>query len=93
MAAAAVEGTAVAVLRSVVFRVREAATRARQDPERVRVVAVSKTKPISLIRQVYDAGHRYFGENYAQEIMEKAPQVSFASIFIRYLKVYTSVHK
>ena len=40
-----------------------------------RVVAVSKTKPISAIREVYDAGHRHFGENYVQELLEKAPQV------------------
>ena len=41
-----------------------------------RVVAVSKTKPISVIREVYDAGHRHFGENYVQELLEKAPQVN-----------------
>jgi hypothetical protein len=32
----------------------------------VRVVAVSKTKPVELIKEAYDAGHRMFGENYAQ---------------------------
>lgn len=41
----------------------------------VRVVAVSKTKPVVLLQEVYDAGHRHFGENYVQEIIEKAPQV------------------
>lgn len=42
----------------------------------VRLVAVSKTKPTSLVRACYDAGHRVFGENYVQELQEKAPQVS-----------------
>lgn len=42
----------------------------------VRLVAVSKTKPASLVRACYDAGHRSFGENYVQELQEKAPQVS-----------------
>ena len=42
----------------------------------VRVVAVSKTKPVSMIQDVYDAGHRHFGENYVQELLEKAPQVN-----------------
>ncbi|GLT57510.1 hypothetical protein SLA2020_304780 [Shorea laevis] len=74
-APAAVEGVAVTALRSVLLRVRQAAERAGAQPERVRVVAVSKTKPVSLIRQVYDAGHRCFGENYVQEIVEKAPQL------------------
>jgi len=41
----------------------------------VRVVAVSKTKPVPVIRGVYDAGHRCFGENYVQELIDKAPQV------------------
>jgi pyridoxal phosphate enzyme (YggS family) len=38
----------------------------------VRLVAVSKTKPVELLMQAYDAGQRYFGENYAQELISKA---------------------
>lgn len=75
MAAPAMEGVAVTALRSVMLRVRQAAERSGRDAGRVRVVAVSKTKPVSLIRQVYDAGHRCFGENYSQELIEKAPQL------------------
>ncbi|XP_059442567.1 uncharacterized protein LOC132174864 [Corylus avellana] len=75
MAAPAVEGAAVVALRSVMTRVRQAAERSGNIADRVRVVAVSKTKPVSLIRQVYEAGHRCFGENYVQEILEKAPQL------------------
>lgn len=69
------EAATVAALRSVMLRVQQAAERSGTKPDRVRVVAVSKTKPISMIRQLYDAGHRCFGENYVQEIIEKAPQV------------------
>jgi len=36
-------------------------------------VAVSKTKPNELLQEVYDAGQRAFGENYVQELVEKAP--------------------
>ena len=36
-------------------------------------VAVSKTKPAALLREAYDAGQREFGENYVQELVEKAP--------------------
>lgn len=36
-----------------------------------RLVAVSKTKPASMIREAYDAGVRVFGENRAQEMAEK----------------------
>lgn len=39
------------------------------------MVAVSKTKPVTVVQEVYDAGHRHFGENYVQELIDKAPQV------------------
>ncbi|KAK2441139.1 hypothetical protein P8452_20073 [Trifolium repens] len=71
----AVEASAVAAFRSVMLRVQQAAERSGIKPDRVRVVAVSKTKPVSMIRQLYDAGHRHFGENYVQEFVEKAPQL------------------
>lgn len=38
-----------------------------------RLVAVSKTKPVSALQDAYDAGQRDFGENYVQELLEKAP--------------------
>jgi pyridoxal phosphate enzyme (YggS family) len=41
-------------------------------PAGVTLVAVSKTQPAEAIREAYAAGHRDFGENYAQEWREKA---------------------
>jgi len=41
-------------------------------PNHIRLVAVSKTKPKEDIMQLYNAGHRSFGENYVQELVEKA---------------------
>ncbi len=41
-------------------------------PESVSLVAVSKTKPNDLIMEAYEAGHRIFGENRVQELVEKA---------------------
>jgi pyridoxal phosphate enzyme (YggS family) len=41
----------------------------------VTLVAVSKTKPVEDIKALYDRGHRDFGENYVQELTEKAPQL------------------
>ncbi len=35
------------------------------------LVAVTKTKPVSMIMEAYDAGHRDFGENYVQELLDK----------------------
>jgi PLP dependent protein len=42
-------------------------------PQGVRIVAVSKTQPVERIREIYDTGHRIFGENRVQEITEKQP--------------------
>lgn len=36
------------------------------------LIAVSKTKPISMILEAYLAGQRHFGENYIQELVEKS---------------------
>ncbi len=44
-------------------------------PAHVTLIAVSKTKSVSLIREAYDAGQRDFGENYVQELIEKQPQL------------------
>jgi pyridoxal phosphate enzyme (YggS family) len=39
------------------------------------LIAVSKTKPISDIQELYDAGQQIFGENYVQELVDKQPQL------------------
>jgi len=39
------------------------------------LVAVSKLKPVSDIQTLYELGHRDFGENYVQELMDKAAQL------------------
>lgn len=42
-------------------------------PEHVKLIAVSKTKPVQLIQEAYDAGLRRFGENKVQELVDKQP--------------------
>lgn len=46
-----------------------------QLPEGVRLVAVSKFHPAEQLQEAYDAGQRLFGENRAQELVAKAPQL------------------
>ncbi len=53
-----------------------AAERAKRDPAGIKLVAVSKTKPASLIREAHEAGQRIFGENYAQELAHKAAELA-----------------
>lgn len=40
-------------------------------PDSVTLVAVSKTKPIEMLREAYTAGERIFGENRVQEMVDK----------------------
>ena len=48
-----------------------ACARAGRDRSEVTLIAVSKTKPVDMLREVYEAGARDFGENKVQEICEK----------------------
>ncbi len=43
--------------------------------EKITLVAVSKTKPVEDIFELYNLGHRDFGENYVQELADKAAQL------------------
>src|SRR4051812_42325727 len=44
---------------------------AELKPYKAELVAVSKTKPVEAIRELYDFGQRIFGENYVQELCDK----------------------
>lgn len=57
--------------RQVEENIRRACGRAGRDPGDVTLIAVSKTKPVELLREAYDLGTRVFGENKVQEIVEK----------------------
>lgn len=45
------------------------------DKQHITLVAVSKTKPVEDILELYNLGHRDFGENYVQELVEKAAKL------------------
>lgn len=57
-------------------RIASACRRCGRDPRTVRLVAVSKTKPASMIDEAAAAGQRIFGENYVQEFVDKIDQVA-----------------
>ncbi len=46
-----------------------------RDPQSVRLLAVSKKKPATLIRDAYNAGQKLFGESYVQEFSQKAEEL------------------
>ena len=53
--------------------IKKACEKAGRNPEEVTLIAVSKTKPVPMLEEAYEAGSRDFGENKVQEIMEKYP--------------------
>lgn len=63
-------------LASVRGQIAEATARAGRSKTDVRLLAVSKTKPVRAIEEAYRAGQRDFGENYAQELAKKARALS-----------------
>ncbi len=58
-------------LHEVQENIRKACERSGRNPEEVTLIAVSKTKPVSDIEQIYAAGIREFGENKVQEMNDK----------------------
>ncbi len=57
-------------------RIAHACERARRDPTRITLLAVTKVFPAEAIRDAYALGMREFGENYVQEFETKAPLVA-----------------
>ncbi|MGL6006724.1 YggS family pyridoxal phosphate-dependent enzyme [Aeromonas sobria] len=48
-------------------RIAQAAARANRNLQQIRLLAVSKTKPVEAVMAAHAAGQRCFGESYAQE--------------------------
>ena len=61
--------------RSVEERVKAACHRCGRDRSEVTLIAVSKFKPASMIRELMEIGVRDFGENHAQELVEKTEEI------------------
>ena len=58
-------------LTEVQSRVKQACKRAGRDVTEVTLIAVSKTKPVTDLQEIYNAGVRDFGENKVQEMCDK----------------------
>lgn len=57
-------------------RLRDALEKAGRAQDAAKLLAVSKTKPAAIIRQVWQLGQREFGENYLQEALEKQTELA-----------------
>ena len=62
-------------LDSIEVRIKRACERSGRDRSSVHLIAVTKTKPLEMLREAYDAGQRDFGENKVQEICRKKPEL------------------
>ena len=62
-------------IHNVKQRIIEACERSGRRPEDIKLVAVTKTLPVELIKQAHDAGLRIFGESRAQELRDKIPSL------------------
>lgn len=62
-------------IKTVKERMKRACDISGRNPEDVRLIAVSKTKPVSMLQEAYDCGCRDFGENKVQELVEKYEQM------------------
>ncbi|MFT4676145.1 MAG: pyridoxal phosphate enzyme (YggS family) [Candidatus Azotimanducaceae bacterium] len=56
-------------------RIAAACSTSNRSAGAVQLLAVSKTKPASMILAAIDSGHKHFGENYLQEALQKIEQV------------------
>lgn len=55
--------------------IRTACEKSGRNTEDVTLIAVSKTKPVSMLQEAYECGCRDFGENKVQELVEKWEQM------------------
>jgi len=62
-------------IKDVNSQIKAACDRAGRNADDVTLITVSKTKPIELLQEAYDAGSRDFGENKVQEMLDKIPQL------------------
>jgi pyridoxal phosphate enzyme (YggS family) len=61
-------------------RIKRACQDANRPEHEVQLLAVSKTKPVEMLEQAYEVGQRHFGENYAQEALEKYQTVALPGV-------------
>lgn len=52
-------------------KIEDACKKAGRESDEVQLIAVSKTKPVEMLREAYDEGCRNFGENKVQELVDK----------------------
>ncbi len=60
-------------LQDINEEIKKCCDKVKRDPAEVKLIAVSKFKPVEVIEDAYKLGHRNFGENRVQELVDKVP--------------------
>lgn len=67
-------------LQAVQAQIHQMQTNLGSNAQNVMLLAVSKTQSASIVREVFDAGQRAFGENYVQEAIDKQAELTELAI-------------
>ncbi|MBI3006489.1 MAG: YggS family pyridoxal phosphate-dependent enzyme [Ignavibacteriales bacterium] len=67
-------------IKNIRKRIEETCFRCGRRPDDVQIVAVTKTFDVERIKEALNAGHRDFGENYAQELARKKEELGDSSV-------------
>lgn len=62
-------------VQAVKQKIEAACQQSGRSVDEVQLIAVSKTKPVEMLQEAYDAGCRDFGENKVQELVDKYDQL------------------
>jgi pyridoxal phosphate enzyme (YggS family) len=62
-------------IKDVESNIEAACRKSGRNIDEVTLIAVSKTKPLPMLREAYEAGARDFGENKVQELVDKIPEM------------------
>ena len=74
------QDTLASNIASVQSNIAQAAERVGRRPDEITLVAVSKTKPVELIKLAYELGLRDFGENRVQDALPKIAEFRHAGL-------------
>ena len=66
-------------------KINSACNSIKKDPKQITLIAVSKRKNIQMIEEAFRNGVCDFGENYAQELQEKASKISSANVIWHFI--------
>ena len=77
-------------LNKIEDKIAESCIRCSRNRSEIRLIAVSKTQPISVINEVLEAGIKDLGENKAQELRDKSELIAgnFSWHYIGLLQTY-----